>query len=51
MLLSTRSRKGGHSMAENTLTITDNRTGKTYTVPIDNGTIRALQKQHYLHRR
>jgi citrate synthase len=29
-------------MAENTLTITDNRTGKTYTVPVENGTIRAM---------
>ncbi len=29
-------------MAENTLTITDNRTGKTYTVPITDGTIRAM---------
>ena len=30
-------------MAENnTLTITDNRTNKTYTVPVENGTIRAM---------
>jgi citrate synthase len=29
-------------MAENTLTITDNRTGKTYTVPVEDGTIRAM---------
>ena len=29
-------------MAENTLTITDNRTGKTYSVPIEDGTIRAM---------
>ncbi len=29
-------------MAENTLTITDNRTGQTYTVPVENGTIRAM---------
>jgi citrate synthase len=29
-------------MPENTLTITDNRTGKTYTVPVENGTIRAM---------
>jgi citrate synthase len=28
-------------MLDNTLTITDNRTGKIYTVPIENGTIRA----------
>src|SRR5580704_12215474 len=30
------------SMPENTLTITDNRTGKTYTVPVEDGTIRAM---------
>jgi citrate synthase len=29
-------------MPENTLTITDNRTGQTYSVPIENGTIRAM---------
>src|ERR1700745_4114068 len=29
-------------MADNTLTIIDNRTNKTYTVPIQNGTIRAM---------
>src|SRR5271169_4239096 len=29
-------------MPENTVTITDNRTGKTYTVSIENGTIRAM---------
>src|SRR5579863_8617515 len=29
-------------MPENTLTITDNRTGKAYTVPVENGTIRAM---------
>jgi citrate synthase len=29
-------------MASNTLTITDNRTGKTYDVPITNGSIRAM---------
>jgi citrate synthase len=29
-------------MPENTLTITDNRTGKTYTVPVEDGTIRAM---------
>ncbi|UJR82778.1 citrate synthase [Sandaracinus amylolyticus] len=29
-------------MAKDTLTITDNRTGKTYEVPISNGTIRAM---------
>ncbi len=29
-------------MAQDTLTITDNRTAKTYTVPVENGTIRAM---------
>ncbi len=29
-------------MPENTLTITDNRTGQTYSVPIEDGTIRAM---------
>src|SRR3984885_12443377 len=29
-------------MSKNTLTITDNRTGQIYTVPIENGTIRAM---------
>jgi citrate synthase len=29
-------------MAEQTLTITDNRTGKSYTAPIENGTVRAM---------
>src|SRR5579864_7910738 len=29
-------------MPENTLTITDNRTNKTYTVPVENGAIRAM---------
>jgi citrate synthase len=29
-------------MPDNTLTITDNRTGQIYTVPIENGTIRAM---------
>jgi citrate synthase len=29
-------------MPENTLSITDNRTGQIYTVPIENGTIRAM---------
>jgi len=29
-------------MAEDTLTLTDNRTGKTYTVPVKNGAIRAM---------
>src|SRR5215468_8387048 len=29
-------------MSEQTLTITDNRTGKSYALPIDNGTVRAM---------
>ena len=29
-------------MSENSLTITDNRTGKQYQLPIDNGTIKAM---------
>ncbi len=29
-------------MGQNTLTITDNRTGQTYSLPIENGTIRAM---------
>jgi citrate synthase len=29
-------------MPENSLTITDNRTNKTYTVPVENGTVRAM---------
>lgn len=29
-------------MSENTITITDNRTGKTYQLPIENGTIRTM---------
>ncbi len=29
-------------MADNTLTITDNRTGQVYTVPVEDGTIRAM---------
>src|SRR5580692_2946268 len=29
-------------MPDNTLTITDNRTGQMYTVPVENGTIRAM---------
>jgi citrate synthase len=29
-------------MSEQTLTITDNRTGKSYTLPIENGTVRAM---------
>ena len=33
-------------MTENTLTITDNRTGRTYEIPVQNGTIRALDLRH-----
>ncbi len=33
-------------MPEETLTITDNRTGKTYTVPLYKGTVRALELRH-----
>ena len=29
-------------MGANTLSVTDNRTGKEYTIPVDNGTIRAM---------
>jgi citrate synthase len=29
-------------MSQNTLTITDNRTGKAYEIPIENDTIRAI---------
>src|SRR5262252_1222575 len=39
----TQARKSeGSGMARETLTITDNRTGKTYEVPITHGTIRAM---------
>src|SRR6266498_5946234 len=34
--------KAEYFMPENTLTITDNRTNKTYTVAVENGTIRAM---------
>src|SRR3954452_21673829 len=33
---------GGVATAADTLTVTDNRTGKTYEIPIEDGTIRAL---------
>ena len=33
-------------MPEETLTITDNRTGKTYTVPLYKGTLRAMELRH-----
>ena len=29
-------------MPQDTVTITDNRTGQTYTLPVENGTIRAM---------
>ena len=29
-------------MPQDTLTITDNRTGQTYTLPVEHGTIRAM---------
>src|SRR3954466_2615102 len=32
---------GGVATASDTLTITDNRTGKTYEVPVEDGTVRA----------
>jgi citrate synthase len=37
-----RRRLGGAVMAKDTLTVIDNRTGKTYEIPIEDGTIRAL---------
>ena len=33
---------GGVATASDTLTITDNRTGKTYEVPVEDGTVRAM---------
>src|SRR3712207_3677368 len=33
---------GGTATAAETLTVTDNRTGRTYEVPIEDGTIRAM---------
>src|SRR5919206_981058 len=33
---------GGTATASDTLTITDNRTGRTYEVPVEDGTIRAI---------
>jgi citrate synthase len=38
----TRGSEGRHRVAKDTLTITDNRTGKAYEVPINEGTIRAI---------
>src|SRR5215207_8841621 len=37
-----RSDGGGVATAADTLTITDNRTGQTYEVPIEDGTVRAM---------
>ena len=36
-------------MPQDTVTITDNRTGQTYTLPIENGTIRAMDPVSYTH--
>ena len=36
-------RRGAGAAAPGTLTITDNRTGQTYEVPIEDGTIRATE--------
>src|SRR5215207_9415026 len=33
---------GGVATASDTLTITDNRTGQTYEVPVEDGTVRAI---------
>jgi citrate synthase len=33
---------GEIAMPQDTLTVTDNRTGQTYTLPVENGTIRAM---------
>jgi citrate synthase len=35
------SNDGGVATASETLSVTDNRTGKTYEIPIEDGTIRA----------
>src|SRR4051794_37832912 len=37
-----RSNGGGVATAEDTLTVTDNRTGQTYEIPIEDGTVRAM---------
>src|SRR5215208_6840552 len=34
--------RGGSSLASETVTITDNRTGKTYELPVSEGTIKAI---------
>ena len=33
---------GENTVSVNTLTVTDNRTNRTYTIPVDNGTVRAM---------
>ena len=38
-------------MSEQTLTITDNRTGKSYSLPIENGTVRAMDLRQIKTRR
>ncbi|MCW5828135.1 MAG: citrate synthase [Deltaproteobacteria bacterium] len=38
----TNSGQEGYPLPKNTITITDNRTGKTYEVPVENDTIRAM---------
>ena len=38
----TEKRTGKDTVAKDTLSITDNRTGEAYEVPIENGSIRAL---------
>src|SRR5215212_8435292 len=40
--LPARSRRGGSLLERDTLTITDNRTGKAYEIPISQGTIKAI---------
>jgi hypothetical protein len=32
-------------MAQNTLTITDNRTDQVYSLPVENGTVRAMDQR------
>ncbi len=38
----TEERTGKETVAKDTLSITDNRTGEAYELPIENGSIRAL---------
>src|SRR5262249_23924808 len=37
--------RGGLTMAADTLTVTDNRTGQKYEIPIENGAVRAMDFQ------